>query len=96
MSDRPDITVREDTARKRFEAVVDGEVAGFIDYELDGDTVDMRHTEVDDRWEGKGVGSALASGALDQVRTAGRKVVATCPFVRSYIERHDEYADLVA
>ncbi|HET9420905.1 MAG TPA: GNAT family N-acetyltransferase, partial [Nocardioides sp.] len=47
-------------------------------------------------FEGKGVGSTLVSEALDQVRAAGLDVVASCQFVRSYIERHEEYADLLA
>jgi uncharacterized protein len=96
MSDRPPVTVRDDADRNRFEAVVDGEVAGWIDYRLDGDTIDMHHTEVDDQWEGKGVASVLAGGALDQARSAGRKVVMSCPFVARYVEKNEQYADLVA
>ena len=56
----------------------------------------MPHTEVDPRFEGRGAGSALASSALDSVRGVGGRVVPTCSFVASYIERHPEYADLVA
>jgi len=95
MSDRPPVTVRDDTDQQRYEAVVGGQVAGFIQYRLDGDVVDMVHTEVDDRWEGKGVASALAEGALAEVRAAGRTVVPSCPFVKGYIEKHEEHADLV-
>ena len=53
------------------------------------------HTEVDEEREGEGVASALVAAALDAERTAVRPVVPLCPFVRSYIERHTEYADLV-
>ena len=45
--------------------------------------------------EGKGVGSALAKGALDAVRAGGLGVEPRCPFFASYIRRHKEYADLV-
>jgi predicted GNAT family acetyltransferase len=34
--------------------------------------------------------------ALDDVRARGGSVVASCPFVRGWIERHQQYADLVA
>ena len=34
-------------------------------------------------------------GALDQVRADGLKVVAECPFVKAYIEKHSVYADLL-
>ena len=54
------------------------------------------HTEVEDRFEGQGVGSALARFALDDVRAAGtRKVLPLCPFIKGWIEKHPDYADLV-
>ena len=34
--------------------------------------------------------------ALDDVRASGRSLVPRCPFIRAYIERHPEYADLVS
>jgi predicted GNAT family acetyltransferase len=50
---------------------------------------------VPDALAGRGVGSKLVKGALDQVRSQGLKVVARCPFVKAYIEKHAEYADLL-
>jgi len=44
---------------------------------------------------GKGAGSALVKGALDQVRAEGLKVIPQCPFVKAYIDKHPEYADLL-
>lgn len=96
MTERPEVTVREDSGRQRFEAMVGEHVAGWISYsEADG-TVDLQHTVVADEYEGQGVGSRLVQGALDQLRDAGKKVRPSCPFVASYIEDHDDYADLVA
>lgn len=91
-----DVSVTRNDDRSRFEATVDGELAGFSAYRLREGVIEFTHTEVDDAFEGKGVGSALVSGALDQVRAEGLDVIATCPFVRGYIERHQEYADLLA
>ena len=96
-SDAVDVTVTDKPARQRFDAIVDDEVAGFASYrEKDDTTIELHHTEVDDAYEGQGVGSRLARGALDAVRATGRKVVPTCPFIRRYIDEHDEYRDLVA
>ena len=53
------------------------------------------HTEVPEALSGKGVGSKLVAGALTQVRADGLKVVAECSFVRTYLARHPEYADLL-
>jgi len=87
--------VQDATDRSRYEVTVDGELAGFAEYrDLDGARV-FTHTEVFDAFEGHGVGSALARAALDHVRRSGRRLVALCPFVAAYIERHEEDADLV-
>lgn len=95
------VETRKNESENRYEAYVDGELAGAAYYELDDRRPDegrivFTHTEVDDRFEGKGVGSALARFALDDVRAAGdRRVVPRCPFIKGWIERHPEYDDLV-
>jgi len=45
---------------------------------------------------GKGIGSKLIRGALDQVRLDGLKVIPECPFVKAFIEKHADYQDLLA
>jgi predicted GNAT family acetyltransferase len=89
-------TVRDNPADSRYEITVDDELAGFCAYVRSDDVVDITHTEVFTGREGQGVGSTLVSGALDDIRAQGLRVRPTCPFVRSYVERHTEYADLVA
>jgi predicted GNAT family acetyltransferase len=91
----PEVQVRDNPEQQRFEAYVDGRLAGFSEYVADGDGLDIVHTEVDDAFEGQGVGSTLVRGALDAVRGERVRVVAQCPFVKSYLDEHQEYADLV-
>lgn len=92
-----DVEVRPNPDENRYEAWLDGERAGFAEYQLGHGTIVFTHTEVDDRFEGRGVGSALARGALDDVRAAGeRRVVALCPFIKGYIDKHPDYQDLLA
>jgi predicted GNAT family acetyltransferase len=88
-------TVVDNPAAHRFEIMVGDTVAGFAAYQRDGSTVSFTHTEVDPSFEGHGLGSVLARGALDATRAAGRSVLPYCPFVRGYIERHPDYLDLV-
>ncbi len=89
------ITVRENTEAHRFEAVDDaGEVAGFVDYVDHRGKRVLVHTEVDDAFEGRGVGSTLARAALDDSIPVA-EVVITCPFIKSWVEKHPEYADKV-
>ena len=89
-------TVRNAPETDRYE-ILDGErVFGFAAYERRGDTVVFTHTEVDPDAGESGLGSTLVRGALDDVRAHGGRLVSHCPFVSGWIDRHREYADLVA
>lgn len=90
------VQVRENAGLARYEALVDGEVAGFAEYHDRAGRRVFTHTEVDPAHEGQGVGGALAREALDDMRRRGMAVVPLCPFFRSWIDRHPDYADLVA
>jgi predicted GNAT family acetyltransferase len=87
--------VRDNPQRFRYEVLVDGKVAGFVQYSMRGGRMILVHTDVDDAHEGQGLGSILVAGALDDIRRRGLRIVPVCPFVESYIARHSEYDDLV-
>lgn len=89
------IEVRENPERERFEVFEDGELAGFAQYIRRAGRLIFVHTEVDEAFEGRGIGSKLAAGALDAARANGDHVLPLCPFISSYIDRHPQYADLV-
>lgn len=92
-----DVTVRDNPGQGRYEALVDGELAGFAFYTLTDEQITFTHTEVDDAYEGRGVGGVLARQALDDVRADGTRTVRPrCSFIRGWIERHPDYAALVA
>lgn len=95
MSDQ-DRTVRDDPHRHRYEIVVDGEPVGYAAYRDDARRRVFTHTRIDPEHEGQGVGSALARAALDDTRSHGLEVIPRCPFIAEFIDRHPEYADLVA
>lgn len=79
----------------RFEILAGGTVAGFADYQLRGDSIMFTHTQIDEAYEGKGLGSVLVKHALDSARERGLGVLPLCPFVRSWIARHPDYVALV-
>ena len=78
----------------RYELAMDGYLA-TEHYKLDGDVITFEHTDVPKELGGKGVGSRLVQGALDHVRADGLKLIPQCPFVKAWIEKHPDYADLV-
>ena len=90
-----EVSVIDNPAVGRFEARLGGELAGVAEYQLTDEMIVFTHTEVDPAFEGRGVGSALASFALDQVRAEGtRRALALCPFIKGWIQRHPEYLEV--
>ena len=91
-----DVVTSNNPQASRYEAHIDGELAGFAEYQLTHRLIVFTHTEVDDKFEGRGVGSALARFALDDVRADGsRLVLPLCPFIKGWIRKRPEYEDLV-
>ncbi|QNP67039.1 GNAT family N-acetyltransferase [Streptomyces genisteinicus] len=90
-----DIRVGDSPERSRFEIFADEEQAGFAEYHRYEDEIAFIHTEIDARFEGRGLAGRLAREALDTARAQGLTVLPYCPFFRGWIAKHPEYADLV-
>ncbi|GII77812.1 N-acetyltransferase [Sphaerisporangium rufum] len=90
------VTVAENPDASRYEITVAGRLAGFAEYRRRGTRLVFTHTEVSPEFEGRGLGGRLVGAALDAARAAGETVVPRCPFVAAYIDRHPQYAGLVA
>jgi predicted GNAT family acetyltransferase len=86
--------VTDNAALSRYEMVVDGATA-FVAHVRHGDRLTLVHTEVPQALGGRGIGSALATAVLEDVRSRGLRVVPECEFIAAFIERHPEFADLV-
>jgi len=94
-----EIIVADNPELSRYEARIGERVFGFVDYELDptGDPIILVHTEVLPEAEGKGVGSRLAKGTLEDIRARGLKMIVECEFIAAYLKRHPrEYEDLLS
>ena len=86
----------DNTEAHRYEARLDGQVVGFVEYrDLRDGRRAMMHTEVDPSMEGRGVGSLLAKSALEDVRARGARAIVACPFISAWLRRHHEFDDLV-
>lgn len=83
-------------ALSRFELHSNGQLVGFIDYRLLDHVIELPHTEVDPAHSGKGYGQQLVQFALRDAQHEGYQVIPSCPFVARYIQRHPEFAELVA
>ena len=84
----------DNKTQHRFELEVDGHLAATY-YKIDDGVITFLHTEVPPELGGKGIGSRLIKGALDQVRAKGLKVIAECQFVKAFIGKNPAYRDLL-
>ncbi|GIF17981.1 hypothetical protein Ate02nite_07110 [Paractinoplanes tereljensis] len=91
-----DATVVDSFERRRYEILLGGEVAGVLHYRRHGEKIELMHTEIEQSFSGQGLASRLASAALEDARVRATPVVASCPFVTGYLDRHPEYSDLLS
>jgi hypothetical protein len=89
------VDVTRNDERRRFEVTVDGHL-GVLTYREAAGRVTLIHTEVAPELRGRRVADALARAALDHARQHRLVVRPLCPFVRTFMKRHPEYADLAA
>lgn len=89
------VTVRDNPDEHRYEAWMGGKPAGFAQYKQRPGVVIVTHTEVPDEYAGHGIGTTIVRNTLDDLRARGLKVRPVCPFFKSWIDRHPDYADLV-
>ena len=90
-----DISITNNEPLHRYEAAINGQLAGYCEYNLLVGAIMFTHTEVMPEFEGKGVGSALARSVLDEARAEGRNVIPVCQFIAGWLRKHPDYADLV-
>ena len=95
MATAEQIEVTDAPARERYEISVNGAIAGFTIYRVRPGLIAFVHTEVDERFQGRGLASRLIGFALDDARARGLAVLPFCPFVMAFIEEHREFEDLV-
>jgi predicted GNAT family acetyltransferase len=87
--------VSDSADRARFEVHLEGQLAGKLTYVIKHGRMALVHTEVLPAFEGRGAASALVRFALDSARDRGLKIIATCPYVQAFLDRHPEDDDIV-
>lgn len=80
---------------KRFEAELNNQTLGVVDYYKEENNLVVTHTGVIREYEGRGIAAALTKDVLEYARREGFHIRALCSYTRSYIERHPEYQNLL-
>ena len=91
----PELRIQDDPDAHRYKVWLGDEYAAYSEYENEPGRVVFTHTVVRPKFEGRGIGTRLAKFAVDDVRSRGLRITPVCPFIRSWLERHDEYDSIV-
>jgi predicted GNAT family acetyltransferase len=94
--DLADLSVHRHDQLSRYEGRLGAELVSVIDFQLQGATHVVTHTETDPQWQGSGYAAETTRAMLEDVRARGGKVEAICPFTKDFLDSHPEYADLRA
>jgi predicted GNAT family acetyltransferase len=79
----------------RYTIAVEGKTVGLAEFaDRDSQRVFL-HTEVADDFEGRGLATILIGEALKSTRDSGLRIVAVCPMVAAYVDKHREFDDAV-
>jgi len=87
--------VADNQAESRFELWAGGRLAELL-YRRHGNRLVLIHTEVPEELEGRGLGGALVTAAIDRAAREGMTVVPLCPFARGWLRRHPDVAGRAA
>jgi len=91
-----ELVIEDNRDARRYEAWLEGQLAGWVDYGRVRTRLVALHTEVPPEFGGRGIATALVRRVLDDARAAGQTVTPRCPLFASHFRRHPEDADLLA
>jgi hypothetical protein len=89
-----ELDIQHDPDVGRFETMVEGQRC-VLEYSLEDGVASMNHVGVPEAVAGRGIAGQLTRHALEWARERGYRVVARCPYVAAWIERHPEARSLL-
>jgi hypothetical protein len=87
------IEITQNPAESRFEVWIDDQLAK-LDYMESGDTFVMTHVGVPVEFRGQGIAGVITKAGLEYAKSKSLRVIPMCSYVRAYIKRNPQYADL--
>jgi hypothetical protein len=87
--------VKIDLERKKIFTVVEGHEA-YIEFQLEGNVLDLQHTFTPRELRGKGIAGKVAEFAFEYAKNNNLKIIPTCPFIPSFLEKNEQYKELLA
>lgn len=91
-----EVKQNNDEKHGNFEAFIEGNRAGLMTYTWAGEErFIIDHTEVDEAYNGQGVGKEMLLAAVDFARKNGKTIIPLCPFAKATFQKHEELQDVL-
>jgi len=91
-----EVKQNDDTKHGSFEASIDGNKAGLMTYTWAGeDRFIIDHTEVEEAYNGKGVGKEMLIKAVEFARENNKKIIPLCPFAKATFQKNEDLQDVL-
>ena len=90
-----DLEVRRDKDNEQFVTEVDNQKA-YLSYSISDDEIDFYRTFTPPELRGKGIAKIVVEYAFNYAKENNLKVIPTCSYVQAFVERNDNYKDLLA
>ncbi|HEY1836573.1 MAG: GNAT family N-acetyltransferase [Rhizomicrobium sp.] len=86
---------RDNETLHRFELTEQG-LTAFATYRRSADVVTIPHVEAPIALRGKGTADRLMRAIVEEARRKSFKIVPTCPYARTWFQRHADAADVLS
>ena len=90
-----DLKIEHDKKNQRFFVKKNDDVSELKYKVLDDNTLDYYTTYVPENLRHQGIAAQITEEALQYARDNDYQVVASCPYVKSYIIEHPQYQSLL-
>lgn len=94
--DQPlELTIARDDEVGIYDATVGSQQVGGLTYNHAGERVVLVAVSILPQFRNQGAATTLIRHVLDDLRSQGRTATVLCPIVRTFIDKHAEYQDVV-
>lgn len=89
------LKVHDHRTASKFVLYEDGDVAGFVQYQMDGAEISILATEISDDFQDRGLTPKLFDNILANLHRRRLAVLPLCPDIRAFIYQNPHYHGLV-
>jgi predicted GNAT family acetyltransferase len=94
--DQPlELTIARDDEVGIYDATVGSQQVGGLTYNDAGERVVLVAVSILPQFRNQGAATTLIRHVLDDLRAQGKTATVLCPIVRTFIDKHAEYQDVV-